>query len=223
MALEITLNSNMRLYNFRARFAWAIYREVSVRPSPLETELLLEHEMKRVKKEFVLESIKEEEGVAVSRHAFRAIGCDPARYRPSQEALMRRILKGQSINLVNSGVDINNILSLMFRVPMGIYNLAAIKGNLQIKVGEPEEFYVAINGRQVDGYQKFLLCDSRGPVGSPYVDSIRTSLVPGIYNVLHVVYFLPPRMSDGDLQRMGDTIVTHMHGGKELYHIIKTD
>ena len=50
----------------------------------------------RVRQRLELQALASDPTVAALRQLFRAAGCDPTRYRPSSEALIRRILKGAS-------------------------------------------------------------------------------------------------------------------------------
>ena len=58
----------------------------------------------------------------------RAIGKDPSRYRPSQEALLRRVMQGKGLFKINSVVDVNNLISLRSRHSLGSYDLDQTKG-----------------------------------------------------------------------------------------------
>jgi DNA/RNA-binding domain of Phe-tRNA-synthetase-like protein len=49
--------------------------------------------------------------VAALRGLFRAAGCDPTRYRPSSEALLRRLVKGAELPAIHPLVDLNNCLA----------------------------------------------------------------------------------------------------------------
>ncbi|HSS51323.1 MAG TPA: hypothetical protein VLX28_20460, partial [Thermoanaerobaculia bacterium] len=61
---------------------------------------------------FALDSISSDPTVAALRSLFRAAGCDPTRYRPSSEALLRRVLKGEDLPAIHPLVDLNNCLSV---------------------------------------------------------------------------------------------------------------
>ncbi len=75
--------------------------------------------------------------VARTRAAFRALGKDPSRYRPSSEALLRRVAQGKPLFAVNSLVDANNLVSLTSRFPAGAYDLAALPGGIVLRIGRP--------------------------------------------------------------------------------------
>ena len=61
--------------------------------------------------------------IIAARNGYRAIGKDPSRYRPSQEALLRRVMQGKGLFKINSVVDVNNLISLRSRNSLGSYDL----------------------------------------------------------------------------------------------------
>src|SRR5580693_4260862 len=56
--------------------------------------------------------LAEHRTVAALRALFRAAGCDPTRYRPSSEALLRRVLKGEALPAIHPFVALNNCPSV---------------------------------------------------------------------------------------------------------------
>jgi len=71
---------------------------------------------------YTLEGLSEYAPLAAVRAMQKSFGFDPTRYRPSSEALLRRILKGQGLHPVNTAVDVNNLCSLEFLLPMCMYD-----------------------------------------------------------------------------------------------------
>src|SRR5258708_5144420 len=59
-----------------------------------------------------IDTIAELPQIKALRQAYRSVGKDPSRFRGSQEALLRRILRGQPLYQINTVVDINNLVSL---------------------------------------------------------------------------------------------------------------
>ncbi|HZH60588.1 MAG TPA: phenylalanine--tRNA ligase beta subunit-related protein [Metabacillus sp.] len=157
------------------------------------------------------------------RKIFKTIGTDPNRYRPSNEALYRRVQKQQFLHPVNSAVDLNNFLSLQYRIPLGIYDLDKLSGQVTIRIGSNEDSYLAINEREVQLSKKLLSADNEGAFGSPYVDSKRSAVTPATTQALHIIY-LQPSMdhdeSDQLLQALS-TMFTQIHGGTASYQIYK--
>ena len=70
------------------------------------------------------------EGIKEWRALWKKFGADPNRYRPSMEAMYRRIAKQNYITPMHSAVDLNNFFSMQYEIPMGIYDVAKIQGDI---------------------------------------------------------------------------------------------
>lgn len=156
------------------------------------------------------------------RKLFKLVGTDPSRYRPSNEALYRRVQKQQYLQTVNSAVDLNNFLSLQYQIPLGIYDTNKLNGDITIKIGHDQEAYTAINEREVSLTKKIVSADLQGPFGSPYVDSKRTAVTENTTDALHLIYFQPSLNKDSAEQLLQalSTMFTQIHGGDASYQVI---
>ena len=90
---------------------------------------------------FTLESLSSDPTVAAIRKLFRAAGTDPTRYRPSNEALLRRLLKGEAMPRINPVVDLNNCLSAGLAVPVCVMDVAHLAPPFHFRAGAPGESY----------------------------------------------------------------------------------
>ncbi len=212
VSILVIIDPNLKTRLPHVLCAWAVYENVMVSSSNDVLQQALLEEQNRVKQIFTIESIVQDPGVVESRRIFKLLGLDPARYRPSQEALLRRIVQDKSIASINSGVDVNNLLSIRYRVPMGLYDAQKIVGNPVMKVGSANNVYAALNGREVQCENKLILCDHQGPIGSPYVDSQRTAIIQSTHQFLHVVYFCYNGLNEKAFEDMAKTFV-EFHGG----------
>lgn len=201
--------------------AFASYQDVNVGSSSSELAQELSEEEDKTRKSLDLESMRLDPGIIESRRGFKALGVDPARYRPSQEALLRRIIKGESLYQINTGVDVCNLLSVRFRVPMGLYDSDKIEGSPRLRIGSSQDIYMALNGREVQCEDKLILCDERGVLGSPYVDSQRSSVTPKTRNFFHVIYFCYADLAQNNLMKIKEIILKYHNGTAENYAIIK--
>ncbi len=129
------------------------------------------------------------EGIREWRAMFKKLGIDPSRYRPSSEALTRRLLQGNPFFWINSGVDVNNFLSVLHALPYGLYDADKLSGDIVCRLGGEEDHYEGLNGRDVNMQGKLLLADADGPFGSPIVDSTRSSVTPSATELLQVIFF----------------------------------
>lgn len=126
--------------------------------------------------------------VAPARTLYRAIGLDPTRTRPSSEALLRRVRKGEGLPRVNTLVDIGNWCSLEFQLPYGLYDADRIVPPMVLRVGHAGEAYAGIRRDVVHLEGRISLFDATGPFGNPSADSARTMVTVETRQVLAVVY-----------------------------------
>jgi DNA/RNA-binding domain of Phe-tRNA-synthetase-like protein len=133
------------------------------------------------------------------RKLFKSVGIDPSRYRPSGEALVRRIIKGQGLYHINCIVDINNICSIESLFPLGAYDRANIDGKVTIRLGTDDEVYRGI-GKEINIAGKLVSADAHGAFGSPIADSDRTKITEETRDVLILLY-APASTDDDDIQK----------------------
>ena len=145
-----------------------------------------------VRRRLRLETLAEDTVVAAVRKLFRAAGCDPTRYRPSSEALIRRVLKGETLPAIHPLVDLNNALSITLHVPSCIMAAGTIEPPFVLRAGREGETMASLRGPfPLEG--KPLLADARGPFGTPITDSERVKVHPATRQALLVAY-LPAGM-----------------------------
>ncbi len=127
-------------------------------------------------------------GLEPARRLYRTFGVDPTRIRPSSEALLRRVLKGQELYRINRLVDACNWASLALLLPIGLYDLDRVSGDVEIRVGRPGESFPGIRKGDVHLEGRLTVADAEGPMGSPTSDSARTAVHPGTVRVAAVVF-----------------------------------
>src|SRR5260370_8162431 len=88
--------------------------------------------------------VLESSQVETLRKAYKALGKDPARYRGSAEALLRRIVAGKGFPQINSVVDVINLVSVESRLPIGLYDLGHVVGEIVFRAGRAGETYKGI-------------------------------------------------------------------------------
>ncbi len=125
-----------------------------------------------------------------ARALYRRFGVDPTRHRPSSEALLRRVRRGEPLPRVNSLVDVANVVSLWLQVPVGLYDLARVEGELRIRLGREGESYAGIGKEVVNVAGRICVADEVGPCGNPSADSARTMIAAATERAAWV-FFLP--------------------------------
>jgi DNA/RNA-binding domain of Phe-tRNA-synthetase-like protein len=143
------------------------------------------------------------EEIAAVRTMYKRVGIDPTKRRPSSEALLRRVRKGDPLPRINSMVDVCNWCSLEFQLPYGLYDAARIQGDVVMRLGREGESYPGIRKDDIHVGGRITLADGLGPFGNPTSDSARTMVTPTTTRAL-VVVFAPYELD----QRRLDVVVT---------------
>ncbi len=150
------------------------------------------------------------EELAAVRTMYKRVGLDPTKTRPSSEALLRRVRKGDSLPRINSMVDVCNWCSLEFQLPYGLYDIAHLDGEpIELRLGREGESYAGIRKDDVHVSGRICLADSRGPFGNPTSDSARTMVTPATTSAL-VVVFAPGSVTEHRLARVLDVTAARM-------------
>jgi DNA/RNA-binding domain of Phe-tRNA-synthetase-like protein len=137
-------------------------------------------------------------GLAPARELYRVFGIDPTRTRPSSEALLRRILLGKPLPRILTAVDVCNLCSLRFLLPIGLYDAARIHGPVRLRRGLKGETFEGIRKDDVHLEGRPALADEEGPFGNPSSDSLRTSVTVATRS-LWMVIFAPGNFPSGRL------------------------
>jgi DNA/RNA-binding domain of Phe-tRNA-synthetase-like protein len=132
---------------------------------------------RRARERYGREEVTADPTVAAVRRLFREAGTDPTRYRPSSEALLRRVLRGEELPAIHPLVDLNNCLSIALAVPSCVMAAGSFAGRLRLRRGEAGERLDSLRG-DFDLAGKVLLEDERGPLGTPITDSRRVAVQP---------------------------------------------
>lgn len=124
---------------------------------------------------FQPETMSSHPTVSGLRTLFRAAGCDPTRYRPASEALLRRVLKGEDLPVIHPLVDLNNCLSITLAVPCCVAIEGSFTGPVTLRAGRPGESYESLKGPfNLEG--KPILVDPEGPFDTPITGSQRVKV-----------------------------------------------
>jgi DNA/RNA-binding domain of Phe-tRNA-synthetase-like protein len=131
--------------------------------------------------------IKKRIPIHATRQTYKALGKDPNRYRPSAEALCRRIVKGIELYRINTLVDLINLLSLKTGYSIGGFDANKIRGNLTLGVGKAGEKFEGI-GRgllNIEGLPVYR--DEQGGIGTPTSDEERTKIDSDTSHLLMII------------------------------------
>jgi DNA/RNA-binding domain of Phe-tRNA-synthetase-like protein len=130
-----------------------------------------------------------DEALQRTRALYRGIGLDPTKTRPSSEALLRRVRRGEPLPRVNTIVDLCNWCSVETQIAFGVYDRERIAGDaLALRLGSDGEGYDGIRKDRVNVAGRLTLVDAEGPFGNPTSDSLRTSVSALTTQVLFVLF-----------------------------------
>jgi len=108
---------------------------VSVTQADGNLARLMDEVCERKRREFTVESLPEAEPIRAVRGMFRSWGIDPSKYRPSSEALLRRVAQGKGLYRVSNLVDVGNLGSVETGWPYGCYDRAEIRPPITLRLG----------------------------------------------------------------------------------------
>ncbi|MFC5713748.1 B3/4 domain-containing protein [Thalassorhabdus alkalitolerans] len=199
------------------------YKDIVVDESPKMLKGRLEFFQEKIQVDLENDSVTRYQGVKEWRKVFKTLGIDPGRYRPSHEALFRKVGRKQKMGFINSAVDLNNFFSLQYEIPFGIYNLDQLQDSIILRLGNEGESYKGLNGRENSLQGRLVSADAQGPFGSPIVDSARTKVDNTTANALHIAY-LRPSMASAEANEMLSSLAkmfTQLHSGDAEWFLLE--
>lgn len=134
------------------------------------------------------DSIKLQTAIAATREAYKRCGKDPSRYRPSAEALRRRLMRGLELYQIDTLVDLINLVSLRTGFSIGGFDADKIQGtDLCLGIGRADEPFEGI-GRGVLNIEGLpVYRDAMGGIGTPTSDNERTKMGLETRHILAII------------------------------------
>ncbi len=163
--------------------------ECEVVNSPFSPELWVEIQSSEIefRNRYRLEDINKRKPVQATREAYKRLGKDPNRYRPSAEALCRRILRDIPLYQINTLVDLINLVSIQTGYSIGGFDAGCIQGNLELGVGQPGEVFDAIGRGMLNIEGLPVYRDAQGGIGTPTSDEERTKISENTTRLLMII------------------------------------
>lgn len=207
----------------RVRLGWATLAGVTVRAESADLVHEIEEYGADLRRSYGGGRSAEVPGAADARELYKAVGLDPTKTRPSNEALLRRVLKGEALYRVNTLVDALNLASLRHQLPFGLYDADRLRPPAVLRRGAPGEGYDGIRKARVNVEGRPVLVDAVGAFGNPTSDSARTSIALETRAAL-VVCYAPAAIGTARLQRVVDDtaalLVRHCGGAVEAVGLV---
>lgn len=155
--------------------------------TPEQFWMEMESETHTISATYSIEQINKRPEIEATRKVYKLLGKDPNRYRPSAEALCRRIVRGIDVYKVNTLVDIINLVSIRSGFSIGGFDIEKIQGDVELGVGTSEDEFEAI-GRGILNVEGLPLYRDRvGGIGTPTSDNERTKILDGTTSLLMII------------------------------------
>ncbi|MFT3739636.1 MAG: phenylalanine--tRNA ligase beta subunit-related protein [Breznakibacter sp.] len=159
---------------------------VRVEPSSGELSELVNGQLAQIAQGLTPEVIREMKYVRLTKDAYRKLGKDPNRYRPSAEALLRRVANGRGLYKLGNVVDVLNLMSVKTGYSICGYDHDNIIGRISLGIGEPEEPYIGIGKGDINIGLLPVFRDELSAFGTPTSDSVRTMVTHNTKRLLMV-------------------------------------
>ena len=191
--------------------------QVKVQPAGPKLQHFIQKELEQISAKLALENIHDLPSLHATRTAYKALGKDPSRYRPSAEALLRRVVQGKGLYEVSNVVDALNLISVKTGFSIGGYDAEKINGEIRLGRGAEDEPYEAIGRGTLNIHGLPVLRDGAGAFGSPTSDSLRTMVTPETQWFLAVFFdFEKSEMLQAVLEEFGCLLAEFAGGNAEF-------
>lgn len=181
---------------------FVIEADVDLKEHKEKLKKLLNEMYQQVQDTYKTEDLAQLPTIAHIRKAYQITGKSPSRYRNSAEALMRRATQGKDIYYVNTLVDINNLLSLKYQVPVGSYDMEQIQGDVLLQIAEKGSSYQGIGKTDINIEDMIVIGDDLGAFGSATSDSVRCMISEETKHMMMCFYLFDAQ--DYDIDAMYD-------------------
>ena len=147
-----------------------------------------------------MSDINKRPAIAATRAAYKRFGKEPNRYRPSAEALCRRMVKGLDLYRSLSVIDLINLLSVMTGHSIGGFDASKVEGScITFGIGREGEPYEAIGRGPLNIAGLPIWRDAAGGIGTPTSDNDRTKLSAETGRLLMTINVFGSEMPDDEV------------------------
>lgn len=164
-----------------------------------------------------VESIRQDPRIMATKKIYKHYGKDPARFRPSSESLWRRLVQQKGLYQINSLVDLNNYLSLLYKLPFGVYDAAKLSLPIELTIGEAGMSYLGIGKAAINLEGALVLKDQLGCFGGPTSDSSRGMISSDTQRALLIGYVFDKDTQLAEIQQtISQLIPDYLLNGKVI-------
>lgn len=127
-----------------------VARDINNKTNNEEISKLLRDEESSLRKKLSGIEVSEHPNIAPWREAYRLFGSKPRDFRCSIEALSRIVLRGSEIRKINPLVDLYNLISIKYLLPVGAEDLDKMEGDLKLTFADGTEDYTPLGEEEND-------------------------------------------------------------------------
>ena len=169
-----------------------------------------------LKKEIHIEDLASLPRIKEGRETYKRLGKEPGKYRLSSEALIRRVLQEKGVYKINNIVDINNLISLKSKFPVGSYNIENLQSPISLMVGKEREQYKGIGKGNISIENLPVLTDSISSFGSPTSDSERAMITNDVSEILMCIYSFSGQTDVEECLEYGKQALERYANGRDI-------
>lgn len=186
-----------------------------------ETGAVQMEEMNRLaddlKTRYEVSQINSIPAIAATRKGYKACGKDPNRYRPSQEQLMRRVVRGLGLYNVNAIVDAGNQFSLLTGCSIGCFDADKIVGDtLRLGIGKEGEPYEGIGRGELNIAGLPVFRDEKGGIGTPTSDNERTKIDMTTRRLVATVHLFDTTIDEDEIVGIFTDLFSRFAGATDI-------
>ena len=149
----ITYKISQDIFSKEPNFKRAVlvFRNVINTETSEEVWELFKQAVTAVKQTVTPETITEQPQIAAWRSAFKSMGVNPTNDKPAIEALLRRVVNNpEGFKPINLAVDLGNVCSLKYMMPIGVHPIANDSKNIELRLATGEETYTDFSGTKTE-------------------------------------------------------------------------
>jgi len=123
---------------------------VSNRPAPAELTAAFVAEQQAVRERIGETPLSELPTLAAWRGVFRGFGVNPTKYRSAAEALLRRLTKQGDLPSINTLVDLANLVSIRYALPVAVFDQRAVNGGTVVQLAHGGEHWADLGASRTE-------------------------------------------------------------------------
>lgn len=124
-------------------------------------KVLYENQMQKTMEILQNVNLKESPALLPYRQAMQAVGINPNKYPSSIEAMLKRVQKGHLLPSINPAVDLSNLVSMKYLLPMGSHDMDALTGNIAVRFSRESDVFLPLGESEEESVEAgdLVYCD----------------------------------------------------------------